>query len=58
MSKIELPSILFFLGILISVTALESLGILFTFAKLLQDTMSKLDKELHHKGVSDVMILL
>ena len=33
LSKIELPSILFFLGILLSVAALESLGILFEFAK-------------------------
>ena len=32
LSKIELPSILFFLGILLSVAALESLGILFKFA--------------------------
>lgn len=32
LSKIELPSILFFLGILLSVAALESLGILFEFA--------------------------
>ena len=32
LSKIELPSILFFLGILMAVAALESLGILFGFA--------------------------
>lgn len=32
LSKIELPSILFFLGILMAVGALESLGILFNFA--------------------------
>jgi Na+/H+ antiporter NhaD/arsenite permease-like protein len=32
LSKIELPSILFFLGILLSVAALESLGMLFEFA--------------------------
>jgi Na+/H+ antiporter NhaD/arsenite permease-like protein len=33
LSKIELPSILFFLGILMAVGALESLGILFEFAQ-------------------------
>ena len=32
LSKIELPSILFFLGILLAVAALESLGLLFGFA--------------------------
>ena len=32
LSKIELPSILFFLGILLSVSALESIGVLFSFA--------------------------
>jgi len=35
LSKIELPSILFFLGILLSVAALESLGLLFEFAETL-----------------------
>ena len=33
LSKIELPSILFFLGILMGVAALESLGILFNFER-------------------------
>ena len=32
LSKIELPSILFFLGILLAVAALESTGMLFEFA--------------------------
>ena len=31
LSKIEMPSILFFLGILMTVAALESLGLIFTF---------------------------
>lgn len=35
LSTIELPSILFFLGILLSVAALESLGLLFEFAETL-----------------------
>ncbi|MEZ4792609.1 MAG: sodium:proton antiporter NhaD [Gelidibacter sp.] len=58
LSKIELPSILFFLGILMAVAALESLGILFNFATTLQDTMPMLGTELHHAGVSDLVILL
>jgi Na+/H+ antiporter NhaD/arsenite permease-like protein len=58
LSKIELPSILFFLGILMAVAALESLGILFEFAKALEDNMPMLGTELHHSGVSDVVILL
>ena len=37
LSKIELPSILFFLGILMAVAALESLGILFGFADWLKE---------------------
>ncbi|MEO6348225.1 MAG: sodium:proton antiporter NhaD [Aquaticitalea sp.] len=58
LSKIELPSILFFLGILMAVAALESLGILFEFATTLQDHMPMLGTELHHAGVSDLVILL
>ncbi len=58
LSKIEMPSILFFLGILMAVAALESLGILFGFANTLQDTMPMLGTELHHEGVSDLVVLL
>ena len=58
LSKIELPSILFFLGILMAVAALESLGILFGFAGSLQDAMPMLGTELHHEGVSDLVVLL
>ncbi|OIQ28059.1 MAG: sodium:proton antiporter [Bacteroidetes bacterium MedPE-SWsnd-G2] len=58
LSKIELPSILFFLGILMAVAALESLGILFGFASTLQDSMPMLGTELHHGGVSDLVVLL
>ncbi|WP_040251861.1 sodium:proton antiporter NhaD [Psychroserpens mesophilus] len=58
LSKIELPSILFFLGILMAVAALESLGILFGFAGTLQDTMPMLGTELHGEGVSDLVVLL
>lgn len=39
LAKIELPSILFFLGILLAVAALESLGYLFHFAETLNTTI-------------------
>ncbi|MGM5470469.1 sodium:proton antiporter NhaD [Flavobacteriaceae bacterium LMO-SS05] len=58
LSKIELPSILFFLGILMAVAALESLGVLFEFASALKDYTPMLGTELHHTGVSDIVILL
>ena len=58
LSKIELPSILFFLGILMAVAALESLGILFGFASSLQETMPQLGTEMHSGGVSDLVVLL
>ena len=58
LSKIEMPSILFFLGILMAVAALESLGILFNFASTLQDTIPMMGTELHHEGVSDLVIML
>ncbi len=40
LSKIEMPSILFFLGILMTVAALESLGLIFTFGQTVQNAMS------------------
>lgn len=58
LSKIELPSILFFLGILMAVAALESLGILFGFATTLKEGMPMMGTELHGEGVSDLVILL
>ncbi|WP_346881004.1 sodium:proton antiporter NhaD [uncultured Algibacter sp.] len=58
LSKIELPSILFFLGILMAVAALESLGILFNFATSLQDSMPQMGTEIHEGGVSDLVVLL
>lgn len=58
LSRIEMPSILFFLGILLAVAALESLGILFGFAASLQENMPMLGTELHGEGVSDLVILL
>uniref|UniRef100_UPI004048E699 sodium:proton antiporter NhaD n=1 Tax=Polaribacter sp. TaxID=1920175 RepID=UPI004048E699 len=58
LSKIEMPSILFFLGILMSVAALESLGILFNFASTLKETIPMMGTELHHEGVSDLVVML
>ena len=40
LSKIEMPSILFFLGILMTVAAMESLGLIFTFGQDVQAQMS------------------
>ncbi|MDC3253073.1 sodium:proton antiporter NhaD [Crocinitomicaceae bacterium] len=39
LSKIEMPSILFFLGILMTVAALESLGLIFSFGQDVQNQM-------------------
>jgi Na+/H+ antiporter NhaD/arsenite permease-like protein len=39
LSSIEMPSILFFLGILMTVAALESLGLIFNFGQSVQATM-------------------
>ena len=39
LSAIEMPSILFFLGILMTVAALESLGLIFTFGQSVQNSM-------------------
>ncbi|HKK11937.1 MAG TPA: sodium:proton antiporter NhaD [Flavobacteriaceae bacterium] len=62
LSKIELPSILFFLGILMAVAALESIGALFDFASALREYMPMLGTELHYSyeatGVSDLVILM
>ncbi|QTD37283.1 sodium:proton antiporter NhaD [Polaribacter batillariae] len=61
LSKIEMPSILFFLGILMAVAALESLGILFNFASTLQETVPMMGTEMHAAGtagVSDLVVML
>jgi len=42
LGKIEMPSILFFLGILLAVAALESLGMIFTFG---QDVQANIDQD-------------
>ncbi len=58
LSKIELPSILFFLGILMAVAALESLGLLFGFASTLQESTPMIGTEMAGTQVSDLVVLL
>ncbi|WP_224488952.1 sodium:proton antiporter NhaD [Robertkochia flava] len=58
LSRIEMPSILFFLGILMAVAALESLGMLFHFAETLEQTMPKLGTEPVGELVSDLVVLI
>jgi Na+/H+ antiporter NhaD/arsenite permease-like protein len=58
LSKIELPSILFFLGILMAVAALESLGVLFGFADWLKVSTPALGTEIDPAGISDLVVLL
>ena len=58
LSKIEMPSILFFLGILMAVAALESLGMLFHFAETLEASVPYLGTELESTHLSDLVVLL
>lgn len=58
LSRIEMPSILFFLGILMAVAALESLGILFGFATSLKENMPMMGTEMAGTAVSDLVIIL
>lgn len=58
LSKIEMPSILFFLGILMAVAALESLGVLFGFADTLRDSVPFLGTESASVQVSDLVVML
>ncbi len=60
LSGIELPSILFFLGILMAVAALESLGILFNFANDMNAAVPMLGTEPTIAGynVSDMVVML
>lgn len=57
LSKIEMPSILFFLGILMAVAALESLGILFNFADWLKTSTPMMGTELEGTAVSDLVVM-
>ena len=58
LAKIELPSILFFLGILLAVAAMESLGLLFHFAEGMDRIMPMLGTESEGELVSDLVVLL
>ena len=58
LSTIEMPSLLFFLGILMAVAALESLGMLFDFAGALQSSIPYLGTELESTKLSDLVVLL
>ncbi len=60
LAGIELPSILFFLGILLAVAALESLGTLFHFAEGLNETIPMLGTEPAIAGytVSDLVVMI
>ena len=60
LSGIELPSILFFLGILMAVAALESLGVLFNFAQQMNESIPMIGTEPDIAGytVSDLVVLL
>ena len=56
LSKIELPSILFFLGILLAVAALESLGLLFNFAEGLNTAIPNTDIVIALLGIGSAVI--
>ncbi|NHF61062.1 sodium:proton antiporter [Flavobacteriaceae bacterium TP-CH-4] len=56
LSKIELPSILFFLGILLAVAALESLGLLFNYAESLNTAIPNTDIVVMLFGVGSAVI--
>ena len=58
LAQIELPSILFFLGILLAVAALESLGMLFHFAESLESSLPMLGTESPGELVSDLVVLI
>jgi len=56
LSKIEMPSVLFFFGILMAVAALESLGMLFNFAETLNTTIPNSDIVVMLLGVGSAVI--
>lgn len=56
LGRIEMPSILFFLGILMAVAALESLGELFHFAQSLNSTIPNTDIVVGLLGVGSAVI--
>ena len=56
LSKIEMPSVLFFFGILMAVAAMESLGLLFNFAEGLQTSIPNSDVVVMLLGVGSAVI--
>src|SRR5690606_21956676 len=58
LGRIEMPSILFFLGILMAVAALESLGMLFHFAETLDKSIPMLGTESVGEKVSDLVVII
>lgn len=56
LSKIEMPSILFFLGILMTVAALESLGMIFNFGNSVVDSGLNIDVFVSLLGVGSAVI--
>ena len=56
LSSIELPSILFFLGILMAVAALESLGYLFNYAEAMNQAIPNTDYVVMLLGVGSAVI--
>lgn len=56
LSRIELPSILFFLGILLAVAALESLGYLFHYAEAMNEAIPNTDIVVMLLGVASAII--
>ncbi|TDQ28933.1 sodium:proton antiporter NhaD [Zeaxanthinibacter enoshimensis] len=56
LSKIELPSILFFLGILLAVAALESLGYLFNYAESMNAAIPNTDIVVMLLGIGSAII--
>lgn len=56
LSKIEMPSVLFFFGILMAVAALESLGLLFNFAETLKTSIPNTDVVVILLGIGSAVI--
>ncbi|MET1260389.1 MAG: sodium:proton antiporter NhaD [Flavobacteriaceae bacterium] len=56
LTRIELPSILFFLGILMAVAALESLGLLFNYAESLNHAIPNTDLVVMLLGLGSAVI--
>ena len=56
LSRIEMSGILFFLGILLTVAALESLGILYNFAGLISANIASMDLVVMILGISSAVI--